>query len=77
MLTLQGAARYTGTSDTTIKNLVDAGIVPMRQVVLFAPWEIERADLDTERVRAIVERLERTGKLVLGDTSGNQAELFE
>jgi DNA invertase Pin-like site-specific DNA recombinase len=78
VLTLQGAARYTETSDTTIKKLVDAGVLPMRQLVPFAPWEIRRADLDNEHVRAIVDRLKRTGRLVLGDgdTSRDQAELF-
>lgn len=76
VLSLNAAARYTGTSDTTIKKLVDAGVLPMQQVVPFAPWEIRRSDLDSERVRAIVERLKRTGRLVLGDTSAEQSELF-
>jgi DNA invertase Pin-like site-specific DNA recombinase len=76
LLTLQGAARYTGTSDTTIKKLVDANVLPMRQVAPFAPWEIQRADLDSERVHAIVERLKRSGRLVVGDTSGQQSEFF-
>jgi DNA invertase Pin-like site-specific DNA recombinase len=76
MLTLQGAAKYTGTSDTTIKKLVDAGILSMRQVVPFAPWEIRRADLDREPVRSVIEHLKRTGRLVLGGTSRTQRELF-
>ncbi len=77
VLTLQGAARHTGTSDTTIKKLVDAGVLPMRQVSPFAPWEIQRADLDSERVRAILERLKRTGRLVVGDKSEQQPQLFQ
>jgi hypothetical protein len=77
VLSLKAAARYTDTSDTTIKKLVEAGVLPMQQVVPFAPWEIRRADLDNERVRAIVERLKRTGRLVLGDTSAGQTELFQ
>jgi hypothetical protein len=48
----------------------------MRQVVPFAPWEIRRADLDSERVRAVVEHMKRTGRLVLADPSGEQGELF-
>jgi DNA invertase Pin-like site-specific DNA recombinase len=76
VLTLQGAAKYTGTSDTTIKKLVDAGILSMRQVVPFAPWEIRRADLDCEPVRLVIEQLKRTGRLVLGGTSRTQRELF-
>lgn len=77
VLTLQGAARYTGTSDTTIKKLVDGGILPMRQVVPFAPWEIQRTDLDGPRVRVILDHLKRTGRVVLGDTSETQRGLFE
>jgi len=65
VLSLQGAARYTTTSDTTIKKLVDAGILPMRQVVPFAPWEIRRTDLDSEPVRAVLTRLKQTGRVVL------------
>jgi len=77
ILTLSGAARHTGTSDTTVKKLVDAGVLPMRQVAPFAPWEIRRADLDRPRVQAIVEHLRRTGRLVLdGDPSGKQGKLL-
>lgn len=76
LLTLQGAVRHTGTSDTTIKKLVNAGVLPMRQVAPFAPWEIQRADLDSERVRAIFERLARTGRLVVGDKSEQQRQLL-
>jgi DNA invertase Pin-like site-specific DNA recombinase len=77
VLTLQGAARYTGTSDRTIKKLVDGGILPMRQVVPYAPWEIERADLDSAPVRAVLEHLKRTGRVVLGDTSEKQGKLLQ
>ena len=59
------------------KKLVDAGILPKRQVVAFAPWEIQRADLDSERVRTTVAHLKRTGRLVLGDTSDTPCELFQ
>ena len=76
VLSLQGAARYTSTSDTTIKKLVDAGILPMRQVVPFAPWEIRRTDLDGEPVRAVLTRLKHTGRVGLGDTSDTQPALF-
>jgi DNA invertase Pin-like site-specific DNA recombinase len=74
VLSLHGAARHTGTSNTTIVKLVEAGVLPMRQAVPFAPWEIERADLESARVGAILEHLERTGRLVLGNTSDAAAE---
>jgi uncharacterized protein DUF5615 len=73
VLTLQGAARYTNTSDTTIKKLFDAGILPMRQVVPFAPWEIPRAaapealDVARRRRRAWPSRGRRRGDVVRVD----------
>ena len=76
VLTLQGAARYTATSDTTIKKLVDARILPMHQVVPYAPWEIRRVDLESARVCEILDTLKRTGRLRLGDKLVAQAALF-
>ncbi len=76
VLSLHGAARYTSTSDTTIKKLVDGGILPMHQVVPFAPWEIRRTDLDSDPVRVVLTRLKQTGRVVLGDTSDTQPALF-
>jgi hypothetical protein len=73
---MQGAARYTATSDTTIKKLVDAGVLPMRQCVPYAPWEIQRSDLETPRLRQIFETLRQTGHVRLGDKSETQAVLF-
>jgi hypothetical protein len=78
VLTLIGATRYCGVSNTTIQRLIDAGALPSEQVVPFAPQEIRRADLDSEPVRSIVERLRATGKLVLpGGASTAQKSLFE
>ncbi len=76
VLTLHGAARYTATSDTTIKKLVDAGILPMHRAVPYAPWEIRRAELDSDRVRGILDTLKRTGRLRLGDKLVMQEALF-
>jgi DNA invertase Pin-like site-specific DNA recombinase len=79
LLGLNAAARHAKTSNTTIIKLVNAGILPMQQVVPFAPWEIRRADLDGQSVRRILDRLARTGRLVLGvslETPHEQAPLF-
>jgi hypothetical protein len=73
----QGAAKRTGTSDTTIKKLVDAGALPKKQVVPWAPWEIQRTDLDLPEVRAAIEHLKRTGRLVIRDTSEKQTRFFQ
>ena len=77
VLTLHTAAKYCGVSQTTIKRLVAADILPMTQVVPWAPWEIRRSDLDNEAIRDIVERLHKTGKLVLSrGASDAQRSLF-
>jgi hypothetical protein len=57
--------------------LVNAGILPMNQVVPLAPWEIKRSDIDSAPVRKILQQLKKTGKLVIeGDSSEFQVELF-
>jgi hypothetical protein len=78
ILTLNGAARYAGVSDTTIKRLADAKLLPYGQLASWAPWEIKRADLDSEPVAGILHRLRTTGKLVLpGVRPDIQESLFE
>jgi hypothetical protein len=76
-ISLSEAARLCGVSHHTIARLVEAGLLKREQAAPRAPWEIRRADLDTEPVRSIVERLQRTGKLILqGDCAGSQSRLF-
>jgi len=78
ILTLGQAAMYCHVSQTTIKRLVGSGLLEKKQVAPWAPWEIMRADLDSEPIRQIIERLRRTGKLVpKGDDSPAQKSLFE
>jgi DNA invertase Pin-like site-specific DNA recombinase len=78
VMSLARAAKHCAVSDTTIKRLVDAGKLPMKQVVPWAPWEIQRKDLDSKPVKTIVDRLLSTGKLVLdGDESEVQIEIFQ
>jgi DNA invertase Pin-like site-specific DNA recombinase len=76
-VSLNEAARVCGVSHRTIERLVEAGLLKRDQATVRAPWEIRRADLDAEPVRSIVERLLRTGKLILqGGCAENQAGLF-
>jgi hypothetical protein len=65
VLTMHTAAKHCGVSLTTIKRLVAEDILPMTQVVPWAPWEILRSDLDSKPVCDIVEHLRKTGKLLL------------
>jgi len=78
ILTLAGAAKYAGVSDTTIRRLVEAGILENQQQVPWAPWEIRKADLDSNPVRGILTELQSTGHLRLDrDRSSAQGALFE
>lgn len=78
ILSLGRAAKEFQVSDTTIKRLVASGLLTVEQVAPWAPWEIRRADLAAEPIRGILERLRRTGDLVLlGVESAAQPSLFQ
>jgi hypothetical protein len=76
-VSLNEAARFFGVSHRSIERLVEAGLLQREQAAPRAPWEIRRSDLDAEPVRSMIEKLRRTGKLVLkGGCMDNQPELF-
>ena len=78
VLSLGRAAKYCGVSSWTIKRLVAIGLLKKQQVAPWAPWEIQRADLDSDPIRCAIEGLRSTGKLVLsGVDSETQASLFQ
>src|SRR5215467_6632297 len=64
-VSLSEAARICGVSHHTIQRLVEAGLLKCEQVTPRAPWEIRRSDLDADPIRRIIDRLHRTGKLIL------------
>src|SRR5437870_2233584 len=77
VLSLQQAARYCEVSSTTMKRLVASGLLDRNQVAPWAPWEIKRADLESEVIRQALTHLPSTGKLpVLGNASATQQRLF-
>src|SRR5712691_7575939 len=77
VLSLQQAARYCEVSSTTIKRLVASGLLDRNQVAPWAPWEIKRADLESEVMRQALTHLQSTGKLpVPGNDSVAQQRLF-
>jgi hypothetical protein len=78
ILTLAGAAKHCGVSDTTLRKLVEAGLVHVDQIAPWAPWEIRRSELEAEPVHSILERVRKTGKLDLeGVRSNLHPTLFE
>ena len=76
-VSLNEAARICGVSSNTIARLVEAGLLKGEQVTPRAPWGICRADLNSETVQSILDKLLRTGKLILkGGPAANQPTLF-
>jgi hypothetical protein len=76
-VSLSQAARICGVSHRTIERLVETGLLKCEQVTLRAPWEIRRTDLDAEPIPRIIDRLRRTGKLILqGGCAEGQLALF-
>ena len=65
ILSLGSAAKYCGVSQGTIKRLVASGLLKKDQICPWAPWEIQRSDLDAEPVHGIIKWLLETGKLIL------------
>ena len=54
-VTLQGAARRLQVSDTVVERLIRRRVLPARQVVQYAPWVIEKGDLEWPAVQAAVQ----------------------
>jgi len=76
-ISLNEAARLCGISHHTVERLVKAGLLKREQAAPRAPWEIRRGDLEAEPVRSIIQRLLRTGKLILqGVCADDQPPLF-
>src|SRR5215470_12767139 len=76
-VSLSEAARICGVSHHTIERLVEAGLLKHEQITPRAPWEVSRRDLDAEPIRSVIERLHRTGKLVLQEgCAEDQLALF-
>ena len=54
-VTQEQAAEQLNVSDTVIKRLIRERVLPATQVVQFAPWVIDRSDLELAAVKAQVQ----------------------
>ncbi len=59
--------------DPQLFNSMQAKLLPATQLVPFAPYEIHRADLDSEPIAGIVKTLQSSGKLMLKGGSVGQS----
>jgi DNA invertase Pin-like site-specific DNA recombinase len=64
-LTIVQAQNYCGVSGSTIHRLIEAKLLKGEQVVPYAPYAINKSDLDCEPVLTIIKHLKKTGILVL------------
>jgi hypothetical protein len=77
ILTSGQSAKYLNVSQTTIKRLVANGVFEKNQIVSWAPWEIKKSDLDSNKIQNIIKTLHETGRLVIKDEgSEKQMNLF-
>jgi Helix-turn-helix domain len=60
-LTMRQAASTLGVSEAVVRRLIEQKTLPAKQIVKFAPWVIERTDLDLPAVHRAI-RLVRTGR---------------
>jgi hypothetical protein len=61
-LTMRDAAKYAGISHHFVRALITRGVLHAKQVVPDAPWQIRRADLDSDAVRMAIARRHSTGR---------------
>ncbi len=59
VVNLSRAANELNVSPSTIRTLISNGLIKATQIIKFAPWQIERFELDTEIVKEAVKKLKR------------------
>ena len=77
VLTLSQAAKYCNVSQHTIQRLVNSGLLPNSQAVPNAPWELMKPDIDSPKIKAVLNHLKQTGILSIeGGHLENQLSLM-
>jgi len=62
-VTIEKAAAMLGVSPSTVRRMIQAGIIEARQPVPYAPWAIDAEILSNERVKRAVDAIRSGGKL--------------
>jgi DNA invertase Pin-like site-specific DNA recombinase len=76
-LTMSEAASHLGISRNGLLGLERIGALSRNQVMEFAPWRVERTELDSERVQALVRTLKTEGRLPKGGCPEGQLSLLD
>jgi len=61
-VTMRDAAKHVGVSSHFVRRLIQLGVLPAKQVVPDAPWQIRLSDLHSDAVRAAISRRHSTGR---------------
>jgi DNA invertase Pin-like site-specific DNA recombinase len=76
-VTLEQAARELNVSRHAVRILIRRGILPAQQVVRYAPWVIERADLQCEPVQKVIQAIQSGQQLPRREIPDSQPVLFQ
>jgi hypothetical protein len=68
-----GVQQRVQVSNTVVSRLIKKGTLPAKQVVRYAPWIIEIADLDLQAVQNAIQAVRKGRKL--SPTDPNQQEI--
>ncbi len=71
------AATHLGISRNGLLGLERIGALSRNQVMEYAPWRVERKQLDSERVQVLVETLKTNGRLPKGGCPEGQLSLLD
>jgi len=76
-LTMSEAATHLGISRNGLLGLERIGALSRNQVMEYAPWRVERKELESERVQALVRTLKTEGRLPKGGCPEGQLSLLD
>ena len=74
---MSAAASYLGISRNGLLGLERIGALSRNQVMEFAPWRVERKQLESKRVQTLVRSLKANGRLPKGGCPEGQLSLLD
>ena len=75
-VTLQEAARRLNVSQSTVRRMIEEKILPARQVVLCAPWQIPMGALESEEIRQEATNIQNRVRVPQSQSIEGQQSIF-
>ena len=75
-VTLQEAARRLNVSQSTVRRMIEGKILPARQVVLCAPWQIPMGALESEAIRQEATNIQNRVRVPQSHSIEGQESIF-